>query len=147
MFFSHDRNELRQFFFNTWQKKQSGKPMEPLEEMIASVIEVHPEYHAMLKNEDANIDKDFTPEQGESNPFLHLGLHIAIQEQLSTQRPAGIVEVYKSLMGKLQDAHKVEHSMMECLAEMVWSAQRNNTVPDEKVYLGNLQNLVKKLGA
>ena len=89
--------------------------MEPLEQMIAAVVEQHPEYHSMLEDPNQALERDFTPEGGESNPFLHLSMHLGIQEQVGTNRPAGIAGVYRQLTLKCGDVHTAEHKMMECL--------------------------------
>ena len=114
--------------------------MEPLESLIANVIGQHPEYHAMLQSEDA-LEKDFTPEQGQSNPFLHMGMHISLAEQISTDRPAGIRDTYQKIRNKLGDAHAAEHHMMECLGLALWEAQQQNRAPDEQAYLECLKKL------
>jgi len=145
MIFSKDRHKMRQFFFDIWQKKAAGNPpLEPMEEIIAGIIEQHPEYHALLSDPDAVIDKNFTPEMGQSNPFLHMAMHIAIQEQLATQRPKGIISIYQTLVEKSNDPHATEHQMMEPLGDMLMQAQRRNTAPDEKHYLKGLKKLIKK---
>jgi uncharacterized protein DUF1841 len=133
--FGQDRNQLRQMYFDAWQKHQSGTLLSPLEAMIAEIIAMHPEYHALLKKNADALDKDFLPELGESNPFMHMGMHIAIREQLGTDRPAGITTAHKKLLLRMQDPHEVEHQMMECLGHSLWQAQRNNTAPDENQYL------------
>ena len=89
--------------------------MQPLEVMIAEIVAMHPEYHALLGEGQDALYKDFLPEMGESNPFMHMGMHIAIREQLSTDRPLGITAAHQQLMQRLQDAHEVEHQIMECL--------------------------------
>lgn len=109
--------------------------MEPLEQLVAQIIQQHPEYHALLEDEEAYLDKDYTPETGETNPFLHMSMHIAIAEQLGTDRPAGIQDLYQQLLSKYSDSHTVEHHIMECLGQMMWEAQRNQTLPDEQQYL------------
>lgn len=139
MLFGQDRGALRRIFFTAWHKQRAGEPMEPLETMIAAVIAQHPEYHAMLEEPDRYADRDYLPEMGETNPFLHMAMHLSIQEQLDTARPAGIREQYQTLMQRLGEAHAVEHEMMECLAEMLWEAQRENRLPDEAAYLACLQ--------
>lgn len=144
MLFSNDRQKMRQFFFDIWQKQTSGAALEPMEQLIAGIIEQHPEYHALLSNPDAVIDRDYTPEMGQSNPFLHMAMHIAIQEQVATQRPKGIVSVYQSLIEKHTDQHNAEHLMMEPLGEMLMQAQRQNGAPNEKAYLKGLKKLLKK---
>jgi hypothetical protein len=135
MFYGQDRDQMRQMFFDVWQRHKQGLPLPAMETIIAQVIEMHPEYHDFLDNPDRNADKDFTPEMGQSNPFLHLGLHIAIKEQLNINQPPGIVDEYKRLLTRLNDPHDVEHEIMECLAQSVWEAQRNQTMPDNSAYI------------
>jgi len=114
--------------------------MDAMQTIIANIIELHPEYHSLLDNENT-LDKDYLPEQGETNPFLHMSMHIALHEQISTDRPAGIKTVYQKLTLKNNSAHDAEHAMMECLGEALWQAQRNQTMPDEAAYLICLQKL------
>lgn len=143
--FTNDRTQMRKVFTEAWRKQQAGLPMEPLEQIIAQIIQQHPEYHQLLENPDAALDKDFLPEGGQTNPFLHLGMHISIQEQISTNRPAGIRELYQQLANKLGDTHEAEHQIMECLGRMLWEAQRNNKMPDEQAYLKQIKSLVRKI--
>ena len=138
----NDRTEARNHFFNVWQKMQQRLPLQPMEAIIADVIALHPEYHQYLEDPEASIDEDFKPEQGNTNPFLHMGMHIALKEQQSTDRPAGVVAVYGKLLNKLGNPHDVEHSMMECLGETLWLANRDNKLPDEQYYLRCLQRLL-----
>lgn len=132
--FGQDRTELRQMFFTSWKKHQDKQIMEPLEAVVAKIIELHPEYHSLLENQEA-VDKDYTPEMGETNPFLHMAMHISIQEQLSTKRPFGIEQIHQSMLNKIKDPHETEHVMMECLGKMLWEAQSQNRAPDENDYL------------
>ena len=141
MFFGQDRNQLRQVFFTAWKKHTTKQALEPLEQIIANVIAMHPEYHQYFADENTSLDKDFLPETGQTNPFLHIGLHISIHEQLSINQPSGITEIYNTLLSKHQDPHTVEHLIMDCLAEMIWEAQRNNAMPDQIAYLRCLKNL------
>ena len=137
----NDRDQARNFFFRVWKKIQLRQPLEPMEAVIAGVIDEHPEYHQYLEKPESSLAQDFTPEQGNTNPFLHMGMHIALKEQQATDRPAGIAAVYTSLLAKYGNTHDVEHSMMECLAETLWVANRDNTMPDEQQYLQCLQRL------
>ena len=140
--FGNDRSQLRKMFFDSWKKFQSGEELQPLEQMISQIIQQHPEYHHLLEDEQAHLDKDYTPEMGETNPFLHMSMHIAIAEQLSTDRPAGIKDLYQQLLGKLSESHTVEHHIMECMGQMMWEAQRNNMMPDEQLYMECLRKLI-----
>jgi hypothetical protein len=113
--------------------------LSPLETQITDVIEMHPEYHADVSGED--LERDYSPDGGQTNPFLHMGLHLGIREQVSTNRPAGIAAVYKAAAARLADIHAAEHEMIECLAETLWEAQNQNTAPDEQKYLERLRRL------
>jgi len=138
--FGTDRNQLRQMYKNAWEKFQQQQSLTPLETQIADVIKEHPEYHDFV----LQMDKDFLPELGQTNPFLHMSLHLGLREQLSTNRPAGISQLYQQLIATKGTPHDVEHSMIECLAEAMWSAQTNNQPPDEKAYFKSLQKLLHK---
>ena len=133
--FGQDRSQLRGLFFAAWRKHRENLPAEALDKQIIRIVLQHPEYHALLEDESTYIDKDYTPEMGETNPFLHMAMHISIEEQLATQRPEGIAKHYQSLLTRHTDPHQVEHQMMECLAEMIWQSQQNGTLPDEQAYL------------
>jgi hypothetical protein len=138
MIFGQDRGELRAMYRTAWQKHQAGAPMSPLETQIAGVIAVHPEYYETVTG---GLEQDFTPEGGQTNPFLHMGLHMGIREQVATDRPQGIAAVFRDLAANLGDAHVAEHRMIDCLAEALWEAQRRNQPPDEIQYLENLRRL------
>ncbi len=136
----NDRNESRQVFFQTWTKLQQSLPMEPLESIIATVIQGHPEYHSIFKiTEMKDIqENDFN---GGQNPFMHMGLHIALIEQVSTNRPSGITSLYQALLPKYTDEHQLQHIMMDCLGESLWNAQQSGEMPDEKAYIERLRKL------
>ncbi len=97
--FFHDqgRESLRQSYLDAWRKHRESLPMEPLEHQLATVVEQHPEYHAFIEGDPDAINRDFTPEGGQSNPFLHMGLHLAIREQVATNRPVGIAAIHADL--------------------------------------------------
>ncbi len=140
MFFTQDRRSLRRYFFQVWIKAQTDVPLEPLEQLITQVIRQHPEYHSLLaRDPDTLLDRDFTPDDGQLNPFLHLALHLAIYEQVGADRPSGIRAVYYALANQQGDAHAAEHLMLEALGEALWTAQRNGVPPDETAYLNALQ--------
>jgi len=142
--FSNDRNQMRQVFIDAWQKHNNSHPLEPLEEVIVNIVAQHPEYHALLEDPDATVDKDYLPESGETNPFLHMGMHIAIHEQLSTDRPQGIAALFQELIIQAGDVHHAEHQVMECLGEMLWQAQRDQRMPDEVAYLDCMRKVMNK---
>ena len=139
--FFHDqgRSSLRRMYVEAWRKHQHGLPVEPVEDQIVRVIEWHPEYAGVLEAGDDALEQDYTPESGRTNPFLHMGLHLAIREQVATDRPRGIGEVHRTLVQRLGDAHAAEHAMIECLGEALWQAQRSGRAPDEAAYLEALR--------
>jgi len=136
--FSQDRETLRRYLAAAWQKAEAGLPLEPLESQIAALVSQHPEYQHLLTDAELAIARDYSPEAGETNPFLHLGLHLALLEQLATDRPVGIRAHYQRLAQRAGDAHEAEHLAMECLAQALWEAQRNGRAPDEESYLNCL---------
>ena len=133
--FSPSRDQARRFFFDTWAKHRAGVALEGLETTALAVILLHPEYHPLLDNHDRNVDRDFGPEQGGLNPFLHLSLHLAIEEQLAIDQPPGITAAHRSLVAQFGDEHEAKHAVLECLGETIWNAQRNAAAPDGEAYL------------
>jgi hypothetical protein len=138
--FGNDRDSLRAHFFMVWSKQQAGEPLEPLESMIAEVIMMHPEYHAVIADPEANLRRDWHPEDGEANPFLHMALHMTIKEQVLTDRPPGVTARFKTLSASQADTHSTEHEMLEALAETLWEAQSKGQAPDLDAYLGRLDD-------
>jgi len=140
--FGQDRDQTRQVFIQAWQKQLNNKPLESLEEIIVNIINQHPEYQKLLNNMDKALGAEYLPENGQTNPFLHMGMHIAIHEQLSTDRPTGIAGLFQQLVMQAGDSHHAEHQVMDCLGEMLWLAQREQKMPDEQAYLSCLKKLL-----
>ncbi len=126
-------------YVDAWCKSVAGEVVSPLEAQIAQVVSDHPEYHEML-TPDA-LEESFTPEGGKTNPFLHMGLHLAIRDQVATNRPPGIAAIFKDLAAKAGDPHAAEHKMLDCLAQTLWEAQGANAPPDEQKYIERLRGL------
>ncbi len=138
--FNPSRDEARQFLFDAWRKRSEGMLLTPLEDLAAQLINKHPEYHDLLSDPERFRDKDFLPEHGETNPFLHLMMHLSIEEQLSIGQPFGIRAHFDRLVRKYESEHDAQHAMMECMAEMIWQAQRNGVPPDAAIYLACLED-------
>ncbi len=141
VFHDQDRASLRRSYLLAWRKRLDGTPMEPLEHQLATVVEQHPEYQPVIEGTAEVLERDYSPEGGQSNPFLHMGLHLAIREQVATNRPAGIAPIHAELCAALGDAHAAEHRMIECLGEALWQSQRTGLPPDETAYLEALRRL------
>jgi len=140
VFAGHSRDQLRRMYLESWREFTQRLPLEPLEAQVAAVIAEHPEYIAWLESADA-LGGEFSPEGGQQNPFLHMGLHLAIREQVATDRPSGIAAIHAKLSKQLGGDHPAEHAMLEPLAETLWEAQRKNESPDEQSYLERLRKL------
>ena len=140
MFFNKTRDDLRRDWLTAWQRSGQQLPLTPLEAQLVDLIRLHPEYHAWLERGDSVLQQEFTPEGGQLNPFLHLSMHMALREQVSTDRPLGIRAIHSRLAAR-SDAHEAEHQMMEALGRALWEAQRANRMPDERLYLEELQRL------
>ena len=136
--FSSDRSAQRKFLAKSWEKYKTNQLLEPLELQLANIIAKHPEYHEIINN----LDTEYFPEQGKINPFLHINLHLSLQDQLDLDQPKGVKEIYNSLLKKIKDTHQVEHIMMEHIAEMIFISQKNNKSMDQEQYLRSLKELI-----
>ena len=126
---------MRQSYVDAWRKYLARSPLTPLESLITDVIVVHPEYHPVVADPANALTHESAAGDPRENPFLHMGLHIAVREQLAINRPPGIRELHHTLAAHLGDAHGADHALMEALAETLWEAQRNSRPPDESRYL------------
>jgi len=133
--FTPSRDEARRFLAETWNKFRAGQPLSALERIAATIIAEHPEYHALLDDPERHLERDFQPEDGSMNPFLHLSLHLAVAEQLAIDQPTGIRAEFERLRAARGDEHAALHAVVECLGETLWQAQRARTGPDASVYL------------
>jgi Domain of unknown function (DUF1841) len=135
VFDSYSRDQLRRTYADAWRKHETRSPLSPLEAMITDVIGDHPEYHTLVK--DAELAIAFEESHGgvAENPFLHMGLHLAIREQISVDRPPGVRDLHRRLVSRFGDLHGAEHLLMEALGETLWEAQRAGRAPDEAHYL------------
>ncbi len=128
--FSPSRDEARRFFFDTWAKHRRGEALTGMENLALEIIGLHPEYHALLDAPERHLERDYLPELGDINPFLHLSLHLAVEEQLSIDQPVGIRGLYQRLVQKTGSEHDAKHAVLECLGETIWQAQRLQATPD-----------------
>ena len=133
----NERQQYRQTIINAWQKHQAKQPLSDLESQIVVIILNHPEYQPILNQ--ADLEKDY---RTDNNPYLHISLHLSLHEQLQTNRPNGITEIYKKLLEKHQDPHHVEHLMINVMAELLWNAQQSNTLSSDDIYLQQLNSLL-----
>jgi Domain of unknown function (DUF1841). len=136
--FSPSREQVRQFFFDVWAKYRAGQALAGAEQTALEAILVHPEYQAALDAPERYRDRDYAPEAGETNPFLHLSMHVSIAEQISIDQPPGVRERYQKLLAQHGDAMAAQHAVMDCLAEMIWQSQRTATPYDAVAYLACL---------
>ena len=140
--FNPSREDARRLFFDTWRKYQAQESLIGLETIVLDILLLHPEYHALLSKPGQYLERDYPPELGDTNPFLHLSLHLAIAEQYSIDQPPGIKQRYATLLARQGEPHVAQHALMECLAEMIWQAQRQQTAPDAGVYFDCLDRKI-----
>jgi hypothetical protein len=141
--FNPSRNQAREFLFDLWDKHRAGAALTALESMALAIILEHPEYQSCLGDRERYLERDWKPEGGETNPFLHLQMHLAIEEQLSIDQPPGIRAAVEALAARRGSMHDARHDVMECLAEVLWQAQRNAAGFDNDAYL----DCVRRKGA
>ena len=137
--FNPSRDQVRQFFFETWRKYRVQAPLTPLERMAVQVVTAHAEYQPVLDAPEKFREQEYFPEMGQTNPFLHMSLHLSIQEQLSIDQPPGIAAAYQALLKRHGDEHPAQHALMDCLADTIWQAQREKSPPDAVRYLECIQ--------
>lgn len=142
--FDPSRNQVRDFFFETWRKYRAQEPLAGLQGMALQVILLHPEYQAVLESPEQHRDRDYTVEMGQANPFLHLSLHLALEEQLSIDQPPGIATRFAALLARQGERHEALHAALECLGETVWRAQRERAAPDGAAYLDCLEKRTRR---
>jgi hypothetical protein len=130
--FEPSRDQARAIFFDAWRKYRAGQPLGGIEGLALEVILTHPEYHEALEHPEQSAQRDYS---GELNPFLHMSLHVALEEQLSIDQPPGIAARFQALLARYQDRHEALHQALECLGEPVWRAQRDGAALDAAAYL------------
>lgn len=132
--FNPSRDQVRQFFCDAWRKHVERLPLAGAEVTAVDLMTRHPEYHALLADAQGALDREWAPEDGQMNPFLHLSLHLAIQEQLAIDQPPGIRAAFGNLHQRMDD-HDAEHVLLECLGETIWRAQREGQPMDALAYV------------
>jgi hypothetical protein len=133
--FDPSRDQVRDFFFDVWAKSRAGAPLTALESMALALVLEHPEYHEILSDRERYRDREWKPEGGDTNPFLHLSMHLAIREQISIDQPPGIRAAVAALARRHDSEHDAQHDVMDCLAEVIWNAQRHGAGFDNGAYL------------
>lgn len=144
--FTPSREQVRQFFCNIWHKHHAQLSLTPLENLAWKWIIVHPEYHALLADKSAALTRDFNIESHQTNPFLHLAMHLSISEQITIDQPPGIRHLSIALIQKLDSEHEAHHYVMECLGETLWNSQRYHTPLDSTAYLACIEQQLSRLG-
>ena len=147
--FGSDRTALRRTFAEAWRKDRQGLPLEPLQALIVEVIGAHPEYHRTVEDE-RSLERDYLPDAGQSNPFLHMAMHLTLAEQFAADRPPGITKALARALAREQrrggSAHDVQHQAMKCLERVLWEAQGEGRAPDEAGYLKCVRSLAQGTG-
>jgi len=133
--FAPSQADVRRFFCEAARKRREGLPLTPIETLAADWIAEHPEYDTALADVDTALAAVYDVEDGRTNPFLHLSMHLSITEQIAIDQPRGIKQAYELLAARRGSAHDAQHEVMECLGEMIWASQRSGLPPDGEKYL------------
>ncbi|MGS0742688.1 DUF1841 family protein [Glaciimonas sp. GG7] len=133
--FNPSQQDVRRFFCETHRKHSAHEILTPIEAIALDWIVLHPEYASDLADVEAALAADYSVENGQTNPFLHLAMHLSIAEQISIDQPPGIRAASTALTQRLQSDHDAHHRIMECLGEMIWNAQRSGLPPDGAAYI------------
>lgn len=144
MLHSNDVQDTRGMFFSSWHKYRHHQVLTPLEKQIVDVILIHPEYHELLESSKKSLDRAYFPELGETNPFLHMGLHLTLRDQITTNRPIGMTAIYQELLQQYKNPEEVEHLLMEPLVDCLYHAQKHACLPDELRYLQACRQLISQ---
>ena len=137
--FEPSQADVRRFFCSVYAKWRDRQPMDALETLASQWVAEHPEYHAVLADEASALAQQFTGENGQNNPFLHLSMHLSISEQCSIDQPRGIRQAVELLASKRSNVHEAHHEVMECLGTMLWESQRSGRPPDGQAYIDAVQ--------
>jgi hypothetical protein len=137
--FAPTREEARRFLGDAWKKFRAGQPLSALEQRVVEIVSLHPEYHDLVEHAERHLDREWSPEGGTMNPFLHLSLHLGVAEQLAIDQPQGLRAEYERLCTLYGDEHAALHAVLECLGEVLWQAQRTQSPPDGALYLDCLR--------
>ena len=140
--YNPSREQVRLFLIESWRKRRDAMPASAIEIMAGDIIAIHPEYHALLDTPEEAVGKEWLPDEGATNPFLHLSLHLAIEEQLSINQPTGIVPLFEQLLQRRGDRHQALHAVLDALAETLWQSQRDNVPLDSEAYLERLRQAI-----
>jgi hypothetical protein len=141
--FNPSQDDVRRFFCEAFRKQRANDILSPIEAMAADWIVQHPEYHDLLSDVESALARDYSVDGGQTNPFLHLSMHLSIDEQISIDQPRGIRDAATALTLRLDSAHEAQHKIMECLGEMIWNAQRSGQPPDGDAYIESVQRLIR----
>lgn len=133
--FTPSQHDVRRFFCEAYRKHHANEILTPLEAVARDWVVQHPEYADALKDTEAALATDYSVERGDSNPFLHLSMHLSIAEQISIDQPPGIRKAFLGLAQRLDSEHEAHHQIMECLGQMIWASQRSGLPPDGAAYI------------
>jgi Domain of unknown function (DUF1841) len=144
MLFQPSQADVRRFFCAVYAKAQTNQPLQAIETIASLWIDEHPEHHAELADVDAALLTMAREDEGKTNAFLHLSMHLTLSEQCSIDQPRGIRQAVELLTARLDSLHDAHHGAMECLGTMVWESQRSGRPPDGEAYIDCVQRRATK---
>lgn len=137
--FSPSQADVRRFFCSVYAKALAGTALEAIETIASQWMNEHPEYAQDFANVDAALASMGEVQEGRTNPFLHLSMHLSISEQCSIDQPRGIRLAVELLTHKRNSLHRAHHEAMECLGKMLWESQQAGRPPEGDAYIACVQ--------
>ncbi len=137
--FNPSQADVRRFFCSVYAKAQAEQALDAMETIASLWMNEHPEFHTELADLDAALASMDRPEDGKSNAFLHLSMHLSITEQCSIDQPRGIRQAVELLTHRRDSLHDAHHEVMDCLGQMMWESQRAGRPPDGPTYIACVQ--------
>ena len=137
--FSPSQADVRRFFCSVYAKALAGNALEAIETIASQWMNEHPEYAQDFADVDAALASMGEVQDGRTNPFLHLSMHLSISEQCSIDQPRGIRQAIELLTHKRDSLHQAHHEAMDCLGQMLWESQQAGRPPDGDAYIACVQ--------
>jgi hypothetical protein len=137
--FNPSQADVRRFFCTVHAKHSAGQPTDALETLAGQWLNEHPEYHPDVADAEVAVTRIDQADDGKTNPFLHLSMHLSISEQCSIDQPRGIRQAVELLAARRNSLHEAHHEAMECLGTMLWESQRSGRRPDGDAYVACVQ--------
>jgi hypothetical protein len=97
------------------------------------MLEHEEEYFNQFEMADLTYNYQYDPDT-EENPFLHIALHVVVENQLEAGQPTEVYQFYDSMRKRKCSHHDAIHLIAALLAPLIVIALQRNGAPDEELY-------------